>query len=116
MTLNLKLPAAFNCQFHFEFALLLLFEQSVGFVFGFLDLLVENMGFVVLDRTELCNLFVDHTLTFVLFIYKPLVFPFLFHQVSCALFLSEGFNFLLFCEFTRFGFFLVAHLLLVGCN
>ena len=65
------LLSAFNLQrsrpldrlLHFKLAPLLLLIESVGFVFGLSDLLVQNLLLVVFQRPKLLNLLVDHLLT-----------------------------------------------------
>ena len=65
------LLSAFNLQrsrpldrlLHFKLAPLLLLIQSVGFVFGLSDLLVQNLLLVVFQSPKLLNLLVDHLLT-----------------------------------------------------
>ena len=65
------LLSAFNLQrsrpldrlLHLKLAPLLLLIQSVGFVFGLSDLLVQNLLLVVFQSPKLLNLLVDHLLT-----------------------------------------------------
>ena len=65
------LLSAFNLQrsrpldrlLHLKLAPLLLLVQSVGFVFGLSDLLVQNLLLVVFQSPKLLNLLVDHLLT-----------------------------------------------------
>jgi len=105
-SLNLKLTTSFNGELHLHLSALLLFEKSVGFVFGFGDVFVEDLLLVVLDSTELTNLPVDHAATLGLLFSEALRFLLFFHQIAASLLFSELFNLLFFLEFLAARFIL----------
>jgi len=105
-SLNLKLTTSFNGELHLHLSALLLFEKSVGFVFGFGDVFIEDLLLVVLDSTELTNLPVDHAATLGLLFSEALRFLLFFHQITASLLFSELFNLLFFLEFLAARFIL----------
>ena len=105
-SLNLKLTTSFNGELHLHLSALLLFEKSVGFVFGLGNLLVKDLLLVVLDSTELSNLPVDHAAALGLLFSEALRFLFFFHQIAAGLLFSELFDLLFFLEFLAARFIL----------
>lgn len=114
LALDLELSAAFDGEFHLHFAAFLLLEESVGFVFSLSDLLVEDAFFFVSNSSELLDLMVNHSLTFLLFFGKALRFLFLLHEVSSGFLPGEIFDLLFFGKFLLSGKRLNLDLLLVG--
>ena len=112
----MKLTASLDGELHLHLSALLLLKESVGFIFGLRNLLVQDLLLVVLDGAELANLPVNHATTFGLFLFEALRFFLLFHEVTTSLLSGEFFNFLFFLKFLATGFILEYDLSLVGFN
>jgi len=94
--LNLKLTASLDGELHLHLSALLLLKESVGFIFGLRNLLVQDLLLVVLDGAKLSDLPVDHAVTLGLLLSKALRFLLLLHKIARSLFLGEFFNTLFF--------------------
>jgi len=114
--LNLKLTTSLDGELHLHLSALLLFKKSVCLVLGLSDLFVKHVLLVVLNCTELLDLFVNHAAAFSLFLSEALRFFLLLHEIACSLLLGEFFDALFFLEFLETSCVGKLHLLGVSLN
>jgi len=93
VTLDLESSAAFNGFLHFSLSLLLLFIESVSFVFSFGNLSIQHLLLIVLKSSQFADLTVNHALSFSLLSLEPIVFTFFLHFITSISLSSEFFDF-----------------------
>lgn len=99
LSLYLKLATPLNSCLHLSFAQLLLLKESVSTVLCLSDLPVQSLFLVVLQRTELLNLTIDHFLPSLLLISKALLLTLLLQIFKHFTLHSEGLNLFFFLDF-----------------
>ena len=113
VTLDLESSAAFNGFLHFSLSLLLLFEESISFVFSFCNLSVQHLLLIVLKSSQFANLTVNHALSFSLLSFEPFVFTVFLHLIASISLFSEFLDFFLLRLFLKECSLLLFKLLLV---
>ena len=113
---DLQLARPLNSGLHLSLALLLLFIESVGAVFSFSNLPVEDFLLVILQRSELLNLRVDHALPRLLFVLEALILALLLHVLKLLTLLSKLLDLLFLFDLLQTLGLLHPHELIVGLS
>ena len=92
LSIDLVLSALFDGCLHFSSSHFFFFEEDVGFVFCFSNLLVKHFFFLVSDLHELLNLSVNQCLSNLLLVCESLSLLLFLEVLECFSFLSVLFN------------------------